>query len=62
MFPEVILDIRIHCYLFFTKFFFSGNREKKGEMMATDFVWSAYLLIPVFIHLFLWIQLAFSKR
>lgn len=55
MFLEVILDIRIHCYLFFMKIFFSGNGEEKGEMMATDFVWSAYPLIPVFLHLFLWI-------
>lgn len=53
MFLEVMRDIRIYCYLFFMKFFFSGNCEKKGEMMTTDFVCSVYLLIPVFLHLFL---------
>lgn len=62
MFLEVIRDIRIYCYLFFMKIFFSGNCEKKGEMKTTDFVCSVYLFIPVFLYLCLWTQLAFSKR
>lgn len=49
MFLEVVRDIRIYCYLFFMKIFFSGNCEKKGEMMTTDFVCLVYLFLFFFI-------------